>query len=160
MKNFTRRDVCVVLPALAASSALGAQAPSSDTPVPAIVTGTLGDARAIEFDRMPARATANGGEGRDIAHGVLATGETVHVRQSMQLAGAPPLPLHGIQHTEFILVREGELEFQHEVAGQIVSEKAGAGGVFYIPPGTRHSVKNVGDVPARYFVVAIGGDTK
>jgi mannose-6-phosphate isomerase-like protein (cupin superfamily) len=33
-----------------------------------------------------------------------------------------------------------------------------AGGVIYVAYGTRHTVKNVGNGPARYFVVAIGGD--
>ena len=57
-------------------------------------------------------------------------------------------------------MREGELEFQHESAAGVVSEKVGPGGVFYVAFGTRHTVKNVGGVPAQYFVVAIGGDAK
>jgi mannose-6-phosphate isomerase-like protein (cupin superfamily) len=65
-----------------------------------------------------------------------------------------------IQHSEFVCIREGELEFQHEVDGEIKAERAGPGGVFYVAFGTRHLVKNVGTVPARYFVVAIGGDAK
>jgi mannose-6-phosphate isomerase-like protein (cupin superfamily) len=120
----------------------------------------MGDSRAIPFDQMPVHAMGNGGEGRSIAHGTLATGESVSLRQSMQPAGATPLGLHAIRHTEFILVREGELEFQHEVAGEVVAEKVGAGGAIYIAYGTRHAIKNVGSVPARYFVVAVGGDTK
>ena len=65
-----------------------------------------------------------------------------------------------IQHTEFILVREGELEFQHEVDGKVVTETVGPGGMLYVAFGTRHAVSNVGSTPARYFVVAIGGDAK
>jgi mannose-6-phosphate isomerase-like protein (cupin superfamily) len=103
---------------------------------------------------------ANGAESRDIAHGTLATGESVNLHQTMQVAGAAPNPAHVIQHSEFILVREGELEFQHEVAGQMLSERVGPGGAIYVAFGTRHAVKNVGSVPAQYFVVAIGGDTK
>jgi len=122
--------------------------------------GTLAAARVIAFDRMPLRTMANGGESRDIAHGTLATGESVSLHQSMQAAGAAPNPLHAIQHSEFILVREGELEFQHEAAGRIVSEKAGPGDAIYVAFGTRQTVKNVGKVPARYFVIAIGGDVK
>ena len=57
-------------------------------------------------------------------------------------------------------MREGELEFQHEVDGKMMAEKVGPGGVFYMAFGTKHAVKNVGRVPARYFVVAIGGDAK
>jgi mannose-6-phosphate isomerase-like protein (cupin superfamily) len=122
--------------------------------------GTLGAARAIAFDRMPARSMANGGESRAIAHGTLATGESVSLHQSMQPAGAAPNQLHTIQHSEFILVREGELEFQHEVAGQVVSETVGPGGAIYVAFETRHALTNVGSVAARYFVVAVGGDAK
>jgi mannose-6-phosphate isomerase-like protein (cupin superfamily) len=122
--------------------------------------GTLGAARVIPFEGMTVRTMANGGESRDIAHGTLATGETVNLHQSMQVVGATPSALHVIQHSEFILVREGELEFDHEVDGKTVAEKVGAGGVIYVAYGTRHSLKNVGTVPAKYFVVAIGGDAK
>jgi quercetin dioxygenase-like cupin family protein len=90
----------------------------------------------------------------------LATGETVNLHQSMQVVGQAPPALHVIQHSAFICVREGELEFQHEVDGKIVAETAGPGGVFYVAFGTRHAIKNVGTVPARYFVIAIGGDAK
>jgi len=40
------------------------------------------------------------------------------------------------------------------------SEKAGPGDVIYVPLGTVHRVRNVGTVPAKYVVVAIGGDVK
>jgi mannose-6-phosphate isomerase-like protein (cupin superfamily) len=169
MKNMTRREVCVTLPALAAigtgaPQALALQqkpAAASTPPAPAAGAGTLGPAHAIAYEAMPVRTMANGGESRDIAHGTLATGETVNLHQSMQVAEAAPNPLHVIQHTEFILVREGILEFQHEFAeGKIVTERVGPGGAFYVAFGTNHTVKNVGGVPARYFVVAIGGDAK
>ena len=87
---------------------------------------------------------ANGGESRDIVHGTLATGETVSLHESMQMAEAEPNPLHTIQHSEFILVREGELEFQHESSNGLVSEHVGPGGVFYVAYGTKHTVKNAG----------------
>lgn len=141
----------------------GTQAPPRDktgTPAPPGASGTIGAARVIGFDQMPARTTANGGESRDVAHGTLATGETVNLHQTMQVVGATPPPLHVIQHSEFLYVREGELEFDHEVDGKVVSEKVGPGGVIYVAFGTRHAVKNVGTVPARYIVVAIGGDAK
>ena len=185
MKTITRRDLFVAIPAFAATGAgatraFGAQAHASEFPMPqsgqpmsrtvaaddrpgpvaGADAGTLGVARAIAFDQMAVRRVANGGESRDIAHGTLATGETVNMHQSMQVVGSAPNPAHVIQHTEFILVREGELEFQHEVAGQMVSERVGPGGVIYLAFGTRHAVKNVGGVPARYFVVAIGGDAQ
>jgi mannose-6-phosphate isomerase-like protein (cupin superfamily) len=168
MKKMNRREVCVTLPALAVlgtgvPQAMALQqkpAVASTPPTPAAGAGTLGPAHAIGYDTMAVRTMANGGESRDIAHGTLATGETVNLHQSMQVVGATPNPLHVIQHTEFILVREGELEFQHEVDGKTMAERVGPGGVFYVAYGTNHTVKNVGSVPARYFVVAIGGDAK
>jgi mannose-6-phosphate isomerase-like protein (cupin superfamily) len=149
-------------PAAKSGQADGAKTvPANDKPAAAVEGGgTLGAARVIPFDGMAVRTMANGGESRDIAHGTLATGETVNLHQSMQVVGAAANAPHVIQHSEFILVREGELEFDHEVAGQMVAEKVGPGGAIYVAYGTRHTVKNVGTVAAKYFVVAIGGDAK
>src|ERR1035437_6426522 len=98
---------------------------------------TLATSRAFAFDQMPVLTMGNGGESRDIVRGALTTGETVTLHQSMQVAGAVPNPLHVIQHSEFILVREGEMEFQHEGAdGKITTERVGPGGVFYGAFGT------------------------
>jgi mannose-6-phosphate isomerase-like protein (cupin superfamily) len=145
-----------------ASRSAAQSTPAQPTPAaPTTATGPLASAHAIPFDQMAVRTMANGGESRDIVHGTLATGETVNLHQSMQVAGATPNPLHVIQHTEFICVREGTLEFQHEDAsGKLITEDVGPGGVIYVAFGTKHTVKNVGTVPARYFVIAIGGDAK
>jgi len=170
MKNMNRRDLCASLPVLAAIGASTPQtvtaqqntaAKSAQPPTPTASSAELSTARAFAFDQMSVRTMPNGGESRDIVAGTLATGETVRLHQSMQVAGAVPNPLHVIEHSEFILVREGEMEFQHQNAdGKVVSERVGPGGVFYVAFGTNHTVKNVGQVPARYFVVAIGGDAK
>ena len=130
--------------------AAGAQAPASG------VAGTLSGPKVYAFDQMAAKTSANGTEGRNMLRGLLATGESVDVHESVQPAGAAPVALHAIQHSELIVVREGELEFEHD--GK--SEKAGPGDVIYVAFGTVHRVKNVGSVPAKYVVVAIGGDTK
>jgi quercetin dioxygenase-like cupin family protein len=74
----------------------------------------------------------------------------------MQVVGAVPNPPHKIDHSEIITVIEGTLAFEHD--GK--SEKVGPGGVIFVAMGTMHTVKNVGDVPAKYVVVQIGGDTK
>lgn len=99
---------------------------------------------------------ANGGESRSIVQGVLATGESVALHESMLPVGSVPNPAHRIEHSEFIVVREGTLEYVHD--GK--TEKVGPGGVIYVAFETLHQVKNVGDVPAKYVVIAIGGDTK
>ncbi len=125
------------------------------------LSGLLDHSQVFEFDQMPVRRMPNGGESRDIVHGELATGEGVQLHQSMQVVGAAPNPLHVVEHSEFIFVSEGELEFQHVVAdGTLASERVDPGGVIYVAYGTKHTVKNVGGGVARYFVIAIGGDAK
>ena len=72
----------------------------------------------------------------------------------VQPAGAVASPLHVIQHSEFVVVLEGTVEFDHD--GK--TERVGPGDVIYVALGTLHQVRNIGEVPAKYVVVAIGGD--
>jgi quercetin dioxygenase-like cupin family protein len=94
--------------------------------------------------------------GRNVFSGTLATGEAVGVHVTMQPAGTAPNPPHRIQHSEVIVVEQGTLEFDHD--GQ--AERAGPGSIIYVAFGTLHTVKNVGEGPAQYAVIQIGGDTK
>ena len=123
---------------------------------PAATAGTLSESRVFVLEEMPVRKTANGGESWDVMHGALATGEVVGVHESEQPTGATPVPLHVIQHSEVIVVLEGTVGFDHD--GKV--EKVGPGGVIYVAMGTLHRLKNVGDGPAKYVVVAVGGDVK
>ena len=114
----------------------------------------LNQSRVFAFEDLPLRKMANGGESRDVVVGKLKTGEAVSIHESMQPKGLPPNPAHAIEHSEFIIVQEGTLEFHHD--GKV--ERAGPGSVLYVAYGTMHSVRNVGDGPAKYAVIAIGGD--
>lgn len=88
--------------------------------------------------------------------GILTTGEPVAAHESIQPVGSTPVALHPIHHSELIVVSEGDVMFDHDD----ISEKAGPGDVIYVPLGTVHRVRNVGTVPAKYVVIAIGGDVK
>jgi mannose-6-phosphate isomerase-like protein (cupin superfamily) len=123
---------------------------------PAAPAAVLSEARVYTVEEMPVRKMANGGESRDILRGVLPTGEAIAAHESMQVVGAAPNAPHTIDHSEVITVMEGMLSFEHD--GK--SEKVGPGGVIFVAMGTMHTVKNVGDGPAKYVVVQIGGDTK
>jgi quercetin dioxygenase-like cupin family protein len=116
----------------------------------------LTQSRVYRFDSLPVRKSPNGTESRDVLRGELATGEHVAVHESTQPAGAPGNPAHRIEHTEFICIREGTLEFQHDGT----TERATAGDILLVAKGTMHSVHNVGAGPASYIVVAIGGDVQ
>jgi len=117
---------------------------------------SLATARVFAYDQMQVRSAPNGTEYRAVFNGTLPTGESVGAHESMQPAGTIAPPLHKNQHSEFIVVQQGTVEYTHD--GK--AERAGPGSILYIPIGTEHSVKNVGDGPAKYVVLQIGGDTK
>jgi quercetin dioxygenase-like cupin family protein len=117
---------------------------------------SLASSRAFLYEEMPVRTAPNGTEGRVVFSGTLATGEAVGAHESMQPAGTEPPALHAIHHSEFIVVQQGTLEFNHD--GK--AERVGPGGIIYVAFGTSHFVKNAGDGPAKYVVIQIGGDTK
>jgi len=146
------QSVCVVFLALAGmgGGVAGAQTVAPTEP------RVLSQAEVLVFDQMPANKTASGGESRNLQRGALTTGETVALHETVLPAGTVSGPPHVIQHSELIVVREGTVMFEHGDK----AERAGAGDVIYVAFGTMHRLKNVGDVPAKYVVVAIGGDTK
>jgi mannose-6-phosphate isomerase-like protein (cupin superfamily) len=152
MREITRRELCVGLSAVAATTAVV----NAQTPVAVAGAGTLSQSRVYTVEQMPVRTMANGGESCDVLRGTLASGEVIAVHESTQPAGMKPNQPHTIQHTEVMVVIEGTLAFEHD--GK--SEKVGPGGVIFVASGTLHTVRNVGDGPAKYCVVQVGGDTK
>ncbi len=142
---------CAAL-ALTYASAAAAQEGNLE-PAP---TNPLAASRVFAYDDMTAKTSASGAVGRSVFTGTLATGEAIGVHESMQPAGTAPNPAHRIQHSEVIVVQEGTLEFLHD--GK--TERANAGSIIYVAFGTLHQVKNVGDGPAKYVVIQIGGDTR
>ncbi len=110
--------------------------------------------KVFRFAEMAKRVNANGSESRDTRKGAIATGERVRVHETVQPAGLPPNPAHKNEHTEFLCIREGTVEFMLDG----VPHKAEPGDVVMVAPGSMHSLRNIGSGPASYFVVAIGGD--
>lgn len=105
---------------------------------------------------IPFTRQANGGERRVVLHGTLVTGEALRVHESHVPAGAEAPALHVIHHSELIFVIEGEVEFVRDNSVQ----KAVAGDIVYVPYGTNHFVRNVGQGTAKYKVLAVGGEVK
>ena len=116
----------------------------------------LDHAKVFKLADGAPRKFAKGGGARDLILGTLKTGEAVRVHESMQPEGAEPNPAHAIDHSEFIIVGEGTLEFIHDG----ITETAGPGDVLYVAQGTMHQVKNVGAGKVKYAIVSIGGDIK
>jgi mannose-6-phosphate isomerase-like protein (cupin superfamily) len=150
-----RRNLSVVLFTCAAITGVACEAQTAAAPG-ASADQLLSQPRVFLLDQIPAHKMANGGESRNIVHGALPTGEVVALHESVLPVGSVPNPPHKIQHSELITVVEGKVAFEHD--GK--SEKVGQGDVILVAVGVMHTLRNVGDVPAKYVVVAIGGDTK
>ena len=131
--------------------------PAQNLPMPGKPSDNLAAAKVFDHASLAVTRNPNGGERRDVvSSGRLATGEAVHIHASMQPPGTPPGRAHAIEHSEFIVVTEGILEVTYD--GK--TERAGPGSVIYIAHGTMHQARNVGPGPARYTVIAIGGNAK
>jgi quercetin dioxygenase-like cupin family protein len=151
MKNLSRRDLCVALSAFAAMGGVAVEAQTAGS----AGENVLSHSETFPFDKLPVKHSANGGASRTVVQGVLATGEAVELHETTLPPGQMPHPPHKHRHSEFMMVREGELEFDND--GK--PERVGPGGVIFAASEVMHGLKNVGDVNANYFVIAIGKES-
>lgn len=141
--EISRRDLCALFPAAALLTALPLQSESTET---------LSNSQVFPFDKLPVHGSADGAESRPVLRGKLPTGETLELHETSLPPGAMPHPPHHHLHSEMFLVREGTLEVIVNGHGQMI----GPGGVGFCASNQEHGIKNVGKIPAQYFVVAIG----
>ena len=144
--EMNRRDAVAAMMAFASMGML-AEAQGA-----ALDDAALRVSKVFHFDEMKVSNFANGGWGRAVMHGTLPTGEFVEVHETMLPAGQMPHPPHQHRNTEFVLVREGKLEFLNDGKPEPVD----VGDVIYTASNQMHGLKNVGDTAALYFVVSIG----
>jgi len=136
-----RRELCALLPLVALTGAWA----SADAPK--LASGTF------RFEDLQPHPNADGtSEGRSITKGAIPTGEQVEVHETTLHPGGVPHPPHSHKHSEFWLIREGTVEIM--INGK--PHRLGPGSVGFAASGDEHGIRNVGSVPANYFVVAIG----
>jgi len=148
MENMNRRDLLVALSALAAVGSVQAQNPAKPG------EKALSESQAFPFESLEVHKNTNG-VSRPVIQGVLATGEAVEVHETTLLPGHSPHPPHTHRHSEFMMIRDGDVEFDNDGKKQ----RLGPGGVIFAASNVMHGLTNVGDVPANYFVIAIGRES-
>jgi quercetin dioxygenase-like cupin family protein len=136
----SRRDLCLLLPALAATRARAA----GERRLPTTVK---------RFEDLKAEIS-DGNSFRPILEGTTHEGFPIEAHETELGAGSMPHAAHRHQHEEMFLIREGSVEVT--VNGQ--STRLGPGGAAYIASNELHGIKNVGTTAARYFVIALGRD--
>src|SRR5262245_51026767 len=135
-----RRELCSLLPLLMCSAAVAA------------TDSGLASTTFPFAELQPHKNAAGTMERRDIVNGKTPTGERVEIHETTLAPGGMPHAAHHHPHSEFWLVKEGEIEIT--INGK--SCRLGPGSAGFAASNDEHGVKNIGNKPASYFVVAIG----
>lgn len=158
--EMNRREACASIAAYSLLGGLLAQltqtASAQALPGAAEAAADLSTSRVFHFEDMPVTHSAVGGWGRAVIHGTLPTGEFLEIHETMLPPGKMPHPPHKHSNSEFIILREGKVQYLSDGHKEIVN----VGDVIYTASNKPHGMLNVGDVPAIYFVVSVGVQDK
>src|SRR6266853_1659109 len=156
MPKYSRRDLGLMLPALAAATA------SAQSTTPTNQTAAVDNSveklpvlktKAYIFNEL--HETTNGkNKQRPLFRGKLHTGFKLESHQSDIAPGEVNHPPHEHRREEMMLIREGVMELT--IAGK--PYRLGPGDVGVIGSNELHNAKNVGTAVAKYFIVNIGRD--
>ena len=139
---FTRRELCLLFP--------GALLPVLATAAQSDQQASLSSAM-YAFAKLPVH-TSNTAATRAVLRGELATGESLEVHETTLPPGGAPHPPHRHAHSEMWLIREGTVD----ITVNNRTARLGPGSVGFVSSNDEHGIKNAGETPAVYFVVAIG----
>ena len=139
--KLSRRDLAVMLPALAAAQSAVAQ--STDKPTLA--------SKAYRFEDLPVKVNGQN-RSREVFNGKNHTGFPVDIHITELGSGQAPHAAHHHVHEEIVMLQTGMLEVTIE--GKVT--RVTAGSVVYVNSNEEHGWKNPGPERAQYFVMAIG----
>jgi quercetin dioxygenase-like cupin family protein len=95
-------------------------------------------------------------DSRQFLWGRTHDGYFIDMHETVLRPGEMPHAAHEHPHEEMTMLREGTLEVTIE--GK--SSRVGPGDVVYVASNQHHGWRNVGSVPAKYFVMAFGRPPK
>lgn len=138
--QYSRRDLSLLLPAIFA-----VQAGAKDA--------AMLPSKCYNFDSLPVKTNPKThNQSRQVFSGETHEGVPIDLHITTLQPGQMPHPPHRHVHEELMLIQKGTLEFT--ISGK--SSKVGPGSVVFIHSEDLHGLKNVGNEPAQYFVLAIG----
>jgi quercetin dioxygenase-like cupin family protein len=137
--KYTRRDLSLLLPLLAAAdaSAQNAALPS----------------KAYSFDDLPVKKNGPNSS-RAVLKGAIHDGCPLEMHITELAPGLSPHPPHHHGHDEVVIIRQGTMAVT--INGQTTN--VGPGSVVFYASGEEHGMKNVGNDNAMYTVIALGKD--
>jgi Uncharacterized conserved protein, contains double-stranded beta-helix domain len=109
---------------------------------------------AYALQRLKAVQQKSGWETRQVLSGKIADGEALDIHHSVLPAGQMPHPAHQHKHAELMVLLDGKIDFYNDGT----TEHMLSGDIAFAAPNQLHGWKNVGEQPARYYVIAIGTD--
>lgn len=139
--NYSRRDLGLLLPALAAASA-EAQQDSHILP-----------ARAYKYEDLPVKVNKTN-RSRAVLRGDTHSGFPIELHMTELDPGQAPHAPHRHVHEEIFMLREGTVDLT--ISGK--TTRLGAGSVAYVASNELHGLVNSGSEAAHYFVIALGND--
>jgi len=134
--HLTRRDLALLVPALAAAVPANAEKlPSHAWPFEDLTTHKSGP-----------------GVGRDVFKGETHSGFAIDMHITEIPKGEAPHPPHHHAHEELVMVFEGSLDVT--INGK--TTRVGKGGSAYVASNEEHGWRATQDGPVKYFVIALG----
>ncbi len=134
--EFSRRDVALLLPALAAAQEQKPQTLQS---------------KVYEYDDLPVKVNGQN-KGRAVLNGATHGGFPVELHMTELGPGQAPHAPHQHAHEEIVMLRRGSLDVTIEGRTTRIT----AGSIACVASGELHGWRNPGPEPAEYFVIALG----
>lgn len=138
--TISRRDLSLLLPALAAAGTVSAQDKKPMLP-----------SKVYPYNELTMKQTGEN-RGRAVLDGTTHSGYPIEVHMTDLAPGMAPHPPHHHVHEEMLMLKNGTLDVM--ISGK--TTRIGPGSNVYVASGEEHGWKNAGNDRAEYFVIAFG----